>query len=299
MSKSKSPTSQDIIAAAEAVYTILSENNIKACAIGSMAIAYTTKRPFGRVPNSLDFVTFQQGQNQRYLNQRLLTSHPDLFFAGNQSTAHPNLPPALFYKPQNSLWKIRVFFLPLWTRHSKENIPSLDYDEVVEPKGRYTVPVAPLPFLIYLQLHGWAWNHSLARQSPANKRANAKRDNFASDLGFLLPLAAKRRAHFDWLPDEFKERLKNSANDLVQEFPALCQDWSKMGVSGVEVKPKVVQPRKDKSAKSKHTQGEEKPVKGESRPIRGNAGRIKQIVDEQLELMELDQIYTGGLDFDS
>jgi len=40
-----------IVAAAEAVYAILSENNIKACAIGSMAIVYTTDKPFGRDPN--------------------------------------------------------------------------------------------------------------------------------------------------------------------------------------------------------------------------------------------------------
>jgi len=51
MPKSKNSANDDIIAAAEAVYSILAEKDIKACAIGSMAIVYTTKKSFGRNPN--------------------------------------------------------------------------------------------------------------------------------------------------------------------------------------------------------------------------------------------------------
>jgi len=51
----KSKANVDIIAAAEAVYAILAENNIKACAIGSMAIAYTTK--IGRDPDVIGHVS--------------------------------------------------------------------------------------------------------------------------------------------------------------------------------------------------------------------------------------------------
>lgn len=220
------------------------------------------------------------------MNDLLIASDPTSFVIGNQSAANSHLPPLIFYKPQNSSRKIRIFFLPLWTRHSQENIPPLDYSEVDEPKDPYTVPFAPLPFLIYLQLHGWAWNNSIARQNPSSKRANTKRDNFANDLGFLLPLAVKRRAHFDWLPAEFNGRLKDSANDFVQDHPALCKDWSKMGVSGLEVKPKTSQLTKRQPA------GNTVP-KREGKSNRGAKGEVK----DQLELMEFEDAYPDGLDF--
>ena len=70
-------------------------------------------------------------------------------------------------------------------------------------------------------------------------------------MGFLLPLAAKRREHFDWLPGEFKELLKNRVNDFVQYRPALCKDWAKMGISGLEVKPKMAQSTERQPAEAK------------------------------------------------
>lgn len=232
------------------------------------------------------------------MSDLLLTNYHDLFVLGNQSATNPHLLPAIFYKPQNSSKKIRVFFLPLGTQHSQENLPSLYFEDAVKPKKPYTIPTAPLPFIIYLQLHGWVWNNSIARRDLSNKRAIKKRDNFASDLAFLLPLAVKRLAHFDWLSDEFKERLKNNANEFVREYPALCQEWPKLGVSGVEVKPRAARSKKDKDAKVKHARGEEKPIKGEGKSTKGSGGNITARIDEQLELMEFAEAYPGGLDFD-
>lgn len=51
MPKTNNSAGQDIFAAAERVYTILTKHNIDACTIGSMAIAHTTKKAFGRDPN--------------------------------------------------------------------------------------------------------------------------------------------------------------------------------------------------------------------------------------------------------
>ena len=223
------------------------------------------------------------------MNDLLITSHPTSFVIENQPAGNSHLPPLIFYTPQHSSEKIRVFFLPLWTRHSQETTPPLDYSEVDEPKDPHTVPLAPLPFLIYLQLHGWAWNNSTVRQNPraTNKRANMKRDNFANDLGYLLPLAAKRRAKFDGLRDEFKDLLKDRANDFVQEHPALCKDWARMGVSGLEVK--TAQPTKRQPAGGK---GEGKSNRGEG----GSKGKTR-IIKDQLGLMEFEDEYPGGLDF--
>jgi hypothetical protein len=149
------------------------------------------------------------------------------------------MPPLLFYNPLSSDKKIRVLFLPLWTRHAKENIPPLLVEEIAP--NRSTVPIPPLPFVLYLQIHGWVRNNNLARQNLANRQACTKRDNFAHDINFLLTRAAKRHADFEWLPEELGKRLVDAAHAFVREYPATRKTWSALGVK-VEVVAKKPDP---------------------------------------------------------
>ncbi|KAG8746027.1 hypothetical protein FRC10_006366 [Ceratobasidium sp. 414] len=186
--------------------------------------------------NSVDFLTFQKGHNQRSLNELLSANYPDLFIIQAQKNPSSPLPPLLYYKVPGSRRKLRVFFLPLRTRHTQQNIPVIGVEEA-EPKRQSIVPIPPLLFILYLQMHGWVWNINRLLKTPLNQNARTKGDNFAHDICALLPWAVKKHLHFDWLAEEFSHRLLDAANRFVQGHPGTLSDWRALGVSVEAPKP--------------------------------------------------------------
>ncbi|QRV98118.1 hypothetical protein RhiJN_26137 [Ceratobasidium sp. AG-Ba] len=225
----KGQAKEEVVAAAEAVYAILKDKDIPACAIGSTAMACDPTRQCIRDPGTIDFLTFAHPNNQRSLNDLLANARPDIFTILPQKQPNSHLPPVLVYQPVDSTIKRRVCFIPIWTNHSKENMPELTFEDT-EPIGSGTVPVPPLPYQLWLQLHGWVWNTDLLRKNLNNKRAQTKQSNFALDISSLLPLVVKKKGHFDWLPDKLRQSLANDVSEFASVHPTSARGWQALGI---------------------------------------------------------------------
>jgi hypothetical protein len=238
---------------------------------------------------SVDFLAFNRGHDQRFFNNLLSASDPKRFFVEAPKDPSSIFPPFLFYKPHSSRKKIRVFFLPLWTRHAKQNIPTLLAEEIA-PKRHSAVPIPPLPFALYLQIHGWVWNNNLARQNLANQRACTKRDHFANDINFLLARAIKRHAHFEWLSEELGKRLVDAAREFMGEYPATRRDWLALGV-----KFEVVAKKPDTSLKKGSAAAKRPTIRFESK--KGNSAT--RMLKNQLKDLEYADMYEADFGLDT
>lgn len=140
-------------------------------------------------------------------------------------------PSILFYtSPDPSLRRIRVLFL-LWNRQVSRLLPPLE--AIAIENARYIdIPIPPINYIIYMQLHGWVRSNKIL-QGTEDTRERIKRSNFATDILFLLPMAAKKHMKFLWLPRNFRYILQENANQFVNACPNTYSDWITMGV-GVE-----------------------------------------------------------------
>ncbi|QRV84083.1 hypothetical protein RhiJN_12099 [Ceratobasidium sp. AG-Ba] len=281
------PTSQakeEVVAAAELVYAILKDNDILACAIGSTAMACDSTRQCIRDPGTIDFLTFAYSNHQRSLNDLLTNTRPDIFTIIPPKQTLSHLSPILVYKPVDSTVKRRVCFIPIWTKYSKENMPELFSEETQTTRGG-TVPVPPLPYQLWLQLHGWVWNTNLLRKDLNNQRAKTKQSNFALDISSLLPLVVKKKGTFDWFPEKLRESLSDDVSEFVSVYPTSAKGWQALGIEFRSKRRET--PWVDETEK----QGDSLSQKDNKRPAMGFVEGKKGSQAERLLREQVDYMY--------
>ncbi|KAF8608293.1 hypothetical protein BDV93DRAFT_519337 [Ceratobasidium sp. AG-I] len=90
-------------------------------------------------------------------------------------------------------------------------------------------------------MHGWAWNDSILQQNPGNRQACKRCSNFASDVVFLLPLAADSDTQFQWLAEKFMSTLQANANKFLGTHPEVYKHWVALGIE-VDPPPEPIAP---------------------------------------------------------